>query len=102
MIQGNKRILVKLFDANDLKKPHDAVDNNKKPYKRKANEDSSLKQQPQPKLTLSLTHTQQMLDEPIKKDDEFDFYVDDSSTTSKLSDNYIDADHQITYRVGGK
>ena len=71
--------------------------NFKKPVKRKAN-GCKLHAHEHSNKPVKLT----MPHELRKNDEVFDFNADDSSTTmSKLSDNYLDNEHQITYRVGG-
>ena len=105
------------LNANDAQETPDGVgaqifnctqhSNIVKPVKRKIKDDATLKQQLQTKLTQvsqsdkSTPSQTDVVDEfSVKKEDDFDFNADDSSTTSK-SDNYTDPDHLITYRVGG-
>jgi len=99
MLQSYKRIAPgKSLDTLNVAQETNPTKTN--PTKRKLIDDSIQKTQTkstQPPLTIQ---PQVVCDFSIKKEEEFDFNADDSSTTSK-SDNYLDADHHITYRVGG-
>ena len=82
------------------------TNNTKKPVKRKVGrhqENASLPQQ-QPNKTVKLTQALVTLDElTSRKHHEDTIDLDDSSTTTSKtsSDNYLDIEQQITYRVGG-